>query len=190
MWVSGFFLFLVDVSFLFLYLSLEFELHFLTMPLPVHIDIKESRLIRTAVYFTSNITSCVDRTCLYVCVCVCSHPLPPSPSLLLLIDAVWMCKAQWVNFISPEGRPGISDVSPLSRISGLSVWSHVSSSLEMSIIVGGHVQHMLPCGTGISRYALIKYFLICDCFLSILFYNLFNLVLKRRTETVNGTSIS
>ena len=31
-------------------------------------------------------------------------------------------------FLPPEGRPGIYDVSPLSGISGLSVWSHFSIS--------------------------------------------------------------
>ena len=50
-----------------------------------------------------------------------------------------------------------------------------------------YVQHIPSCGTGITLYAFILYFWL---FLSILLYIFFNLVLKRQTETVNGTSIS
>ena len=43
----------------------------------------------------------------------------------VVYNVLCRCVSQYFHVLSPEGRPEISDVSPLSEISGLSVWYQV-----------------------------------------------------------------
>ena len=89
--------------------------------------------------------SCLKVTqCCCVCVCVCVRAwafnwdtIKTNCSVVLfwVFSCFVLMDASLINLTPPKGRLGISDVSPLSGISRLSVWSHFSISSLLFFLV-------------------------------------------------------